>query len=99
MFQLLHFLIQIVQAVIVPLCFLSAWVIVLITVWSLWSAVRDTALRTQQMHQIPCANCQFFTSDYHLKCTVHPSTALTEAAIGCPDYEATKSLYSAERAH
>jgi RNA polymerase subunit RPABC4/transcription elongation factor Spt4 len=39
------------------------------------------------MHQIPCANCQFFTRDYHLKCTVHPAQALTEEAIGCGDFE------------
>jgi hypothetical protein len=38
------------------------------------------------MHQIPCANCQFFTGDYHLKCPIHPAIALSEAAIGCPDY-------------
>lgn len=38
------------------------------------------------MHQIPCSNCQFFTNDYRLKCTVNPSVANTERAINCCDY-------------
>jgi RNA polymerase subunit RPABC4/transcription elongation factor Spt4 len=39
------------------------------------------------MHQIPCHNCQFFTNNYRLKCTVHPSIANTEEAIDCSDYQ------------
>ena len=50
----------------------------------------DTA---RQMHQIPCANCQYFTGDYGLKCTVHPSIALSKEAIHCPDYDPTPNLY------
>ena len=45
-----------------------------------------------KLHQIPCARCAFFTRDYRLKCTVHPSKALTEEAINCLDYESTWSL-------
>ncbi|WP_337906916.1 hypothetical protein [Iningainema tapete] len=40
----------------------------------------------KRLHQIKCADCQFFTGDYHLKCTVHPSFALTEEAINCSDF-------------
>ncbi|WP_233744169.1 hypothetical protein [Leptodesmis sichuanensis] len=92
-FQLLKPLVEALQPLLVPLCFLSAWALIFITAWSVWTAIRDTAVRTREMHQIPCANCQFFTSNYHLKCTVHPSRALTEAAIDCPDYEPTGLVY------
>ncbi|WP_421657303.1 hypothetical protein [Leptothermofonsia sp. ETS-13] len=90
MFQLLQLLIHTIQLLLVPICFVSAWVIVFLIGWSLWAATRDTVARSRQMHQIPCSECRFFTSDYHLKCTVHPSTALTEAAINCPDFESGK---------
>jgi RNA polymerase subunit RPABC4/transcription elongation factor Spt4 len=38
------------------------------------------------MHQIPCADCQFFTHNMRLKCPVHPTEALSEQAIGCTDF-------------
>ncbi|WP_373403961.1 hypothetical protein [Cylindrospermopsis raciborskii] len=47
---------------------------------------KGTVQIAQKMHQIPCPNCQFFTNNYRLKCTVNPYTASTEGAIGCPDY-------------
>ncbi|WAL59781.1 hypothetical protein [Thermocoleostomius sinensis] len=46
-----------------------------------------------KMHKIPCAKCQFFTGNYQLKCTVHPSIALSEAAIDCPDYRSASEFY------
>lgn len=54
---------------------------------NLWALSRDTVVYAQRMHQIPCSKCRFFTENYQLKCTVHPTDALTEAAIGCPDYQ------------
>jgi hypothetical protein len=85
--QLLYVLFHALQPVLVPICFLSAWAIVAMVGWSLWAAFRDGVQNAQRMHQIPCANCEFFTGDYHLKCTVHPSRALSEEAIHCLDYE------------
>jgi hypothetical protein len=37
-------------------------------------------------HKVPCHRCQYFSSNPHLKCTVHPVTVLTEKAIDCADY-------------
>jgi hypothetical protein len=54
--------------------------------WTVVSMIIDILKTAQRMHQIPCASCKFFTNDYHLKCTVHPSQALSEDAIRCPDY-------------
>ncbi|NEQ22552.1 MAG: hypothetical protein F6K28_25900 [Microcoleus sp. SIO2G3] len=79
--------VNLLQPIIVPLCFLFAWGLVAITIWNVWSACRDGVANTKRLHRIPCANCQFFTGDYHLKCTVRPDIALSEAAIDCRDFE------------
>jgi hypothetical protein len=33
-----------------------------------------------------CHQCQYFGHNAYLKCTVHPSTVLTEQALDCSDY-------------
>lgn len=86
MVQLLSLLIHSFQPLLVPLCFVTAWTLVFLVLRNLWTTTRDGIGTLKQLHQIPCANCQFFTGDYHLKCTVHPSEALSEAAINCLDY-------------
>ncbi|NJO40986.1 MAG: hypothetical protein HC769_16730 [Cyanobacteria bacterium CRU_2_1] len=86
-YALIHGLIQAIQFLTVPICFVSAWVLVLMLFWSMWAAVREGVANAKQMHQVPCANCRFFTGNYHLKCPVHPKKALSDAAIGCSDYE------------
>jgi hypothetical protein len=54
---------------------------------NLWTATKETVKIAQEMHKIPCYNCQFFTNNYRLKCTVNPHIASTEAAIGCKDHQ------------
>ena len=54
--------------------------------WTIVSAFLDAIARAKRMHQIPCANCRFFTNDYRLKCTMNPYIANTEKAIDCSDY-------------
>ncbi|HBB35447.1 MAG TPA: hypothetical protein DDZ80_28350 [Cyanobacteria bacterium UBA8803] len=68
------------------MCFCLAWGILILSVLTIWSALRDSLARAKRMHQIPCAYCQFFTNDYRLKCTVHPAIANSEKAINCMDY-------------
>lgn len=87
MLQLLYVLIRLIQPFLVPICFLSAWGLTFMFAWSLWTTIRDSAAITKRMHQIPCPNCQFFTGDYRLKCTVQPSIANSEEAIDCNDYQ------------
>ncbi|NDJ18263.1 hypothetical protein [Myxacorys almedinensis] len=67
-------------------CFL-AWAIVIGFCLSVGAATKDGISRLKRLHQIPCSGCAFFTGDYHLKCTVRPSDALTEQAIDCRDFE------------
>lgn len=88
LYHLLHSL----QPLLVPLCFVTAWGVVGLGAWTLWIALRDSITRGRQMHRIPCAACRYFSGDYHLKCPVHPQVALSEAAIGCPDFEPEGSL-------
>ncbi|MBE9136635.1 hypothetical protein IQ254_05365 [Nodosilinea sp. LEGE 07088] len=80
-------LLSTVQLVLVPLCFVLAWSLVVITAWNLISAVRDGVSRATVMHKIPCAECRYFTNDHRLKCPIHPKVALSESAIDCADFE------------
>lgn len=89
-FGLLHKLIQAIQPVLVPICFVVGWATIAIGAWSLWSAARDSFRRARRMHEIPCADCQYFSGNYVLKCPLHPKEALSEAAIACRDFESTK---------
>jgi hypothetical protein len=77
---------HLLQPVLVPCCFVTAWALVGMVVLQLWSFGQDGIRVTLRLHKIPCAHCRFFTGDYHLKCTVNPSTAMTESAIGCQDF-------------
>ncbi|MBH8552393.1 hypothetical protein I8751_08390 [Nostocaceae cyanobacterium CENA357] len=88
MLELISLIIHGIQQFLVPICFIGAWVLIVLFAWSLWVAARDSVATAKQMHQIPCTGCQFFTADYRLKCTVHPSIANTEEAINCIDYQA-----------
>lgn len=86
MLQTLLYIIKAIQPLVVPACFLCAWIFVISLVLSLGNAMKDVLARSQKMHQIPCSRCQFFTNNYRLKCTVQPSIANTEQAIDCIDY-------------
>jgi hypothetical protein len=70
-----------------PLLSAIAWMIVALILGSIITAVRDTLGQSRVMHNIPCANCDYFTDDHRLKCTLHPSAAGTEAAIDCRDFD------------
>ncbi|MCJ8278463.1 MAG: hypothetical protein MJK14_00540 [Rivularia sp. ALOHA_DT_140] len=87
MFQLLYYFINGIQPFLIPTCFVCAWGLIILIGWSMWSAARDSVKIAQQMHQIPCSGCRYFTDDYRLKCTVNPSMANTEEAITCMDYQ------------
>jgi hypothetical protein len=86
MFQLLYPLVQVLEPVLQPLCFLTAWIFIFFVAWTSWSASQDGIATVKRLHEIPCSNCQFFTGSYQLKCTVHPMVALSEEAINCFDY-------------
>jgi hypothetical protein len=82
-------LVSLVETILVPLCFVLAWGLVALTVWNVTTAVREGVARATVMHNIPCAECRYFTNDHRLKCPLHPKIALSEAAIDCADFEST----------
>lgn len=53
---------------------------------ALVAASREAIAHLRRLHQIPCTRCAYFTGCHYLKCTVNPSTALTEAALACRDF-------------
>ncbi|AFZ45397.1 hypothetical protein PCC7418_3281 [Halothece sp. PCC 7418] len=86
MFTLINSLLSLLQPFIIPLCFVLAWGFILVLAWTLLSATYSAIQRGETMHKIPCTNCQFFTNDHRLKCTIQPLIANTEQAINCQDY-------------
>jgi hypothetical protein len=88
-------LIQTLQPYLRPMCLVVAWAVVILGVWQIVATVRDSVKRAQQMHQIPCAGCKFFTNSRHLKCPLHPVEALSEQAINCPDFEVANPVLAA----
>ena len=72
--------------------FIGAFSILGLCGLSLFSCVMDVIAQAKKMHSIPCTKCRFFTGDYRLKCTVNPSIANTESAIGCGDYDYYRHL-------
>ncbi len=79
------------QSLIIPLCLITAWVFIVILAISVISMIIDVIKRAKKMHQIPCSNCQYFSNDYRLKCSVNPFQANTDAAINCKDYQMRES--------
>lgn len=55
------------------------------------SKVIRPPIKASEPQKFPCRNCQFFNSNYHLKCAVRPTDVLTDNAIDCRDYE-TKQI-------
>lgn len=48
----------------------------------------------------PCRGCHYFDSNPYLRCTVNPTTVLTEEAVDCSDYrpaQKTKPLFRHKR--
>ena len=84
--QLLYPLIHAFQPIVPSLCLITAWTLVVLLMWTISIAARDGIATVRRLHQIPCANCQYFTGNYILKCTVHPTSALTSEAIDCYDF-------------
>ena len=69
-------------------CAFCAWAILFLSIGSLFFTLFQGKQHLQKLHDIPCSGCDFFTNDYRLKCTVHPTKACSEDAIDCLDFEA-----------
>ncbi|MBW4672181.1 MAG: hypothetical protein KME60_33355 [Cyanomargarita calcarea GSE-NOS-MK-12-04C] len=68
--------------------FICTWVVMMFGfAYSVFLAFKEGKSQMQKLHRIPCYNCDFFTNNHRLKCTVHPTIACTEEALGCGDFE------------
>lgn len=77
---------------------ISFWVFLMILFsFSVVHAFKQGAEQVRKLHRIPCYKCDFFTNDYRLKCTVNPSLACSEEALGCIDFEPKKIAKNAPR--
>ena len=90
--HILQWIFSVLQPYIKPICFIIAWSSIALAIWQVVATFHASVAQAQRMHQIPCANCKFFTGDYHLKCPVHPREALSEAAIDCMDFESDNGM-------
>ena len=88
MFQFAAHSVNLFKPVLLQFRIVAAFSLLTLCGWTLVSCTLDVIAQAKRMHQIPCTKCRFFTGDYRLKCTVNPSLANTEGAIGCGDYRA-----------
>lgn len=68
------------------LCFTVWTVVTTLLFWRLIAIAKQGVNHLKRLHQVPCDNCAYFTGDYRLKCTVNPTIAMSETAIGCRDF-------------
>lgn len=90
-------LMQWLQPYLEPICFVLAWSVVILGIWQVIAATRDGVRHAQMMHRIPCSDCDFFTNEAVLKCSLHPTTAMSENAIDCLDFEVANPTLAAQQ--
>jgi hypothetical protein len=81
--------VQVSQSFSPSICAILVWSGLISVVFSLFRTMQQGFNHLRKLHQVPCDRCAFHTGSYLLKCTVHPSKAFSEDAIGCMDYEPT----------
>jgi hypothetical protein len=57
-----------------------------ILIYAYFSKSRKYSSNFNLLHSVPCRRCKYFSNNVHLKCTIHPTTAMTKQAIDCRDY-------------
>ena len=75
-----------VRPAIPAICATFAWGITASFALSIVTMVRRGVANVRQLHRVPCSNCLYATDSYRLKCSVRPSEAFSEEAIGCQDF-------------
>lgn len=71
---------------LLPIWGAIVWLLLLGTASEAWKLLRYNATTLKQGQRVPCKNCQFFSSNFYLKCAVRPSDALTDRAVDCTDF-------------
>lgn len=69
-----------------PFYAVLGWLIFSLMMSAIFTVIRSEIFSLEPISQVPCRNCQFFSSNPYLQCAVHPGMALTDKAINCSDY-------------
>jgi hypothetical protein len=72
---------------LVSLLAICSTILVITATCNYLSKVIRPPIKSSEKEKLPCRDCQYFNSNYHLKCAVRPSDVLTERAIDCRDLE------------
>jgi hypothetical protein len=60
-------------------------------IWKNYGPVQTNLLKLNEIENLPCGRCLYFTGNHHLTCTVRPHEALTEEAVDCFDFAMANS--------
>lgn len=71
---------------LVSVSFVIIWAITASIYVFLPKQEQEHSFRHRPTHKAPCQYCRYFSYNPYLKCTIHPSTVLTEQAVDCLDY-------------
>lgn len=69
-----------------PFYVVLGWMIFSLMMSAIFTVVRSEVFSLEPISQVPCRNCQFFSSNPYLQCAVNPGMALTDKAVNCSDY-------------
>jgi hypothetical protein len=71
---------------IFPLSFLIIWGVAAWIFLDIPKLLGKGASLQRKRYKFPCQNCQYYTDNPYIKCAVHPTIAMTEAAKDCSDH-------------
>ncbi len=75
----------------VTLLMVCSTIVLLTATCNYLSKVIRPPIKSSETDKLPCRSCQYFNSNYHLKCAVRPTDVMTDRALECRDYETIDS--------
>jgi hypothetical protein len=69
-----------------PVSFLIIWGMAAWIFLDIPKLLRRGTVLPRKRCKFPCQSCQYFTDNPYVKCAVHPTIAMTDAAKDCSDY-------------
>lgn len=75
---------------LISLILVCSAIVLLTVICNNISKLIQPLLYSKSPNKVPCRNCQYFNSNYYIKCAVHPSNVMTDRAVDCKDYRSAK---------
>ncbi|OCQ94437.1 hypothetical protein BCD64_07055 [Nostoc sp. MBR 210] len=74
-----------------PIGLLFSWVIFFLILRKIKRFLDNKMVfSVNNLHQVPCKNCRFYSNNHYLKCAVQPSIVLTDEAKNCTEFSDKK---------